>query len=62
MHLQDTENTYRPSASLANSASTRISKYLDNARVNIAFRTPKRKVNGSNPFVEAIGTNAEALK
>ena len=54
MHLQDTENTYRPSASLANSASTRISMYLDDTRVDIAFRTPKRNASGSNPLGEAM--------
>ena len=44
MHLEDTEDINRPFASLANSASTRISMYLDNTRVNIAFRTPKQEV------------------
>ena len=62
MHLQDTENTYRSSASLANSASKHIPMHLDNTRANIAFRTPKRNASGSNPLGEAIGTNAEALK
>ena len=55
MHLQDTENTYRPSASLANSASKHITMYLDSTRVNIAFRTPMRNASGSNPLGEAIG-------
>ena len=55
MHLEDTEDINRPSSSLANNASSCISTYLDDTRVDIAFRTPKRNASGSNPLGEAIG-------
>ena len=48
---EDTEDINRPSASLTNSASKHITMYLDNTRANIAFRTPKPGVSGSNPLI-----------